>query len=94
MEVDEKQDRLSVPDNLPEIDFGGRDFRAAQQTSRTYEFYAEELTGEGTNDSVFNRNLKIESRFDVKIVSVDYDSLSSITNDVATLVRSGTDAYE
>ncbi len=91
---DEKQDRSSVPDNLPEIDFGGRDFRAAQQTSRTYEFYAEELTGEGTNDSVFNRNLKIESRFNVKIVSVDYDSLSSITNDVDTLVRSGTDAYE
>ena len=93
-QTDEKQDRASVPDNLPAIDFGGRDFRAAQQTTRTYEFYAEELTGEGTNDSVYNRNLKVEDRFGVKIVSVDYDSLSNITNDVATLVKSGTDAYE
>ncbi len=92
--TDDKTDRASVPDNLPELDFGGRDFRAAQQTTRTYEFYAEELTGEGTNDAVYNRNLKIEDRFKVKIVSVDYDSLSSITNDVATLVKSGTDAYE
>ena len=92
--ADEKTDRASVPDDLPALDFGGRDFRAAQQTSRTYEFYAEELTGEGTNDAVYNRNLKIEDRFKVKIVSVDYDSLSSITNDVATLVKAGTDAYE
>ena len=93
-EADDRMDRASVPDNLPEIDFGGRDFRAAQQTSRTYEFYAEELTGEGTNDAVYNRNLKVEDRFGVKIVSVDYDSLSTITSDVATLVKSGTDAYE
>ena len=93
-DADDRMDRASVPDNLPEIDFGGRDFRAAQQTSRTYEFYAEELTGEGTNDAVYNRNLKVEDRFGVKIVSVDYDSLSAITSDVGTLVKSGTDAYE
>ena len=34
-ETDAKQDRASVPDDLPDLDFGGRDFRAAQQTSRT-----------------------------------------------------------
>lgn len=89
-----QEDRASVKDGLPELNFEGREFRAAQQTSRTYEFYAEELTGEGTNDAVYNRNLTVEGRFGVKIVSVDYDSLSSITTDVATLAKAGTDAYE
>ena len=86
--------RANIPDNLPEIAFDGREFRAAQQVSNKYEFYVEELNGEGANDAVYNRNLKIEDRFDVKIQSVDYDSLGTITSDVAKLVQSGTDAYE
>ena len=28
-QTDEKQDRASVPDNLPAIDFGGRDYRGS-----------------------------------------------------------------
>ncbi|MBQ8186893.1 MAG: hypothetical protein IJ037_08480 [Clostridia bacterium] len=75
--------RANIPDNLPEITFDGQEFRAAQQISNKYEFYSEELNGEGANDAVYNRNLKIEDRFDVKIQSVDYDSLGAITSDVA-----------
>lgn len=86
--------RAAISDNLPEITFDGREFRAAQQISNKYEFYSEELNGEGANDAVYNRNLKIEDRFDVSIQSVDYDSLGSITSDVAKLVQAGTDAYE
>ena len=86
--------RANIPDNLPEITFDGQEFRAAQQISNKYEFYSEELNGEGANDAVYNRNLKIEDRFDVKIQSVDYESLGAINSDVAKLVTSGTDAYE
>lgn len=86
--------RANISDNLPEITFDGREYRAAQQISNKYEFYSEEITGEGANDAVYNRNLKIESRFEVTISSVDYDSLGAITSDVEKLVASGTDAYE
>lgn len=86
--------RSAIKDNLPEITFDGREYRAAQQVGNKYEFYSEELTGEGANDAVFNRNLYVESRFDVKIQSVDYSGLSAITSDVEKLVASGTDAYE
>lgn len=91
---DDAASRKNVSDDLPEMTFGGQSYRAAQQVGNRYEFYSEELTGEGENDAVFNRNLKIESRFDVKIETVDYDSLSAITSDVEKLVASGTDAYE
>lgn len=86
--------RSDVKDNLPEITFNGQEYRAASTTSTQYEFYSEEITGEATNDAVYNRNLLIEDRFDTKIVSVEYSGLSAITSDVATLVAAGTDAYE
>ena len=86
--------RADVKDNLPEISFDGREYRAASTTGTQYEFYAEEITGEATNDAVYNRNLLIEDRFNTKIVPVEYASLSAIISDVATLVAAGTDAYE
>ena len=86
--------RADVKDNLPEISFDGREFRAASTTSTQYEFYSEEITGEATNDAVYNRNLYIEDRFGVKIVPIEYASLGDITGDVAKLVQAGTDAYE
>ena len=86
--------RADVKDNLPEITFDGREYRAASTTSTQYEFYSEEITGEATNDAVYNRNLLIEDRFDTKIVPVEYSGLGAIVSDVATLVAAGTDAYE
>ena len=86
--------RADLKDNLPEISFDGREFRAASTTTTQYEFYSEEITGEATNDAVYNRNLLIEDRFNTKIVPVEYSGLSAITSDVATLVAAGTDAYE
>ncbi|MBQ8370945.1 MAG: hypothetical protein IJY35_13300, partial [Clostridia bacterium] len=41
--------RANIPDNLPEITFDDQEFRAAQQISNKYEFYSEELNGEGAN---------------------------------------------
>jgi len=93
-ETADENSRANIPDNLPEITFDGQEFRAAQQISNKYEFYSEELNGEGANDAVYNRNIKIEDRFDVSITSVDYESLGAITSDVAKLVTAGTDAYE
>lgn len=92
--VESETKRADIPDNLPEMNFGDSDFRAAQQEGNRYEFYSEEMVGESTNDAVYNRNLIIEQRFGVHIVSVDYANLSAITQDVDKLVKSGTDAYE
>lgn len=86
--------RADVKDNLPEISFDGREYRAASTTGTQYEFYSEEITGEATNDAIYNRNLLIEDRFDTKIVPVEYSGLGAIVSDVATLVAAGTDAYE
>ena len=62
-----KLDRMSVSDNLPEITFNGKDFRfIANKDSLPY-LYVEDLNGVATNDVIYERNKKIESRFDIKI---------------------------
>lgn len=83
--------RTSIPDNLPDMTFDGKSFRVMTTSSKEYQFVSEELTGEGTNDAVHDRNLRIEDRFDVKIESVlddyPYDTIDKY-------VTSGTNAAE
>ena len=62
--------RLNVPDNLPEKKFDGQEFRVLTTTSKEYQFRVDELNGEVTNDSVFNRNQTVEDRFDAKIATI------------------------
>lgn len=59
--------RADYPDDLPEKDFGGRDYIICNTEVKRYEILSEELTGETCNDAVYQRNVKIEDRFMVKI---------------------------
>lgn len=83
--------RRQIPDNLPDKTFNGRNFLVGTTPSKEYEIISEEMTGEGTNDSVYNRNVKLEERFDVKIAPVLTDAPY---DDVKTNVLSGTYAYD
>ncbi|MBQ8400933.1 MAG: hypothetical protein IJX14_03295 [Clostridia bacterium] len=56
-----------LSDDLPDTDCGGKSYRIAGFEGYTEEFYAEELTGELENDAVFNRNARLEERFNVSI---------------------------
>ena len=85
------EQRQRIPDNLPEADFGGREFTACVEERKKFEILSEELTGEATNDSVYDRNLRIEDRFNVSIKMVEN---AAPQNDVVTNVTSGTYAYD
>ncbi|MBR5445334.1 MAG: hypothetical protein IKV57_04385 [Clostridia bacterium] len=59
--------RETYSDDLPDKDFGGKEYVICNQQVKQYEIYSEELTGEACNDSVFHRNVEIEERFNTKI---------------------------
>ena len=59
-----------LSDGLPDTDCGGRDYRIATFDGYTDEFFTEELTGEVENDAVFNRNARLEERFNIKISAI------------------------
>ncbi len=94
-ELTDYEKRQLIPDNLPEAKYDGAEFRV--MTRETYagwqystEIAVEELNGDACNDAVYNRNVAIEERFDVKIsVTEDANPQSS----VQTFVTAGTPDY-
>ncbi len=64
-----KFDRTTVSDNLPDITFNGRDFRFIANDDAMFQLVAEDYTGIETNDVIFDRNKRVEDRFDVKITA-------------------------
>ena len=60
------------PINLPETDFGGRDFKVVTvnvtDANRMYDkFSAEEQSGEPINDALYTRRLHIEEKFNINM---------------------------
>ncbi len=97
-EVVEEDSRTSISDDLPEMDFEGQSFRvltteggAIYGFDYTSEIIAEELNGDACNDAVYNRNLGIETRFDV---SISCQTNTAPASYIGTLVQSGTDEFD
>ncbi|MBQ8401695.1 MAG: hypothetical protein IJX14_07185, partial [Clostridia bacterium] len=62
--------RADYPDELPEKDFGGKDYIICSTEVKRYEVLSDELTGEACNDAVYHRNAEIEDRFNTRIVAL------------------------
>ncbi len=94
-ELSDYEKRQRLPDNLPEVKYDGAEMRF--MTRETYagwqyssEITVEELNGDACNDAVYNRNVKIEDRFDVKISATEDTASQSA---IQTFVTAGTDDY-
>ncbi|MBO4229779.1 MAG: hypothetical protein J5938_05470, partial [Clostridia bacterium] len=78
---------------IPAQDFGGAVFRMSGWYEPIYaeqweypDLWAEKLTGEVVNDAVFNRNLKVEEKFNVKMEEVR-------TGEIFNVLMSGDDTF-
>ena len=90
------QETTEVPDNLPEMDFGGYGFRIYVRDEMQYgeDFIAEEENGEPINDAVYARNKKIEERFGIGIKTILFDSGDTLAYGVQNSVRAGSDDFD
>ena len=89
---------------LPDTDWGGREFRVLgfegdypQWT--TFEIAVDGLNGEIVNDAVYHRNVALEDKYNVQIVEDKYHTTGSITKDnnanvLIQAIQSGEDRYE
>lgn len=82
--------RQLIPDNLPEKNFDGEEFRIMTDPAEDYisEIISEELNGDACNDAVYNRNVKVEDRFGVAIKAIEQVDPNYV---VGTFVKAGTD---
>ena len=86
-----------VPDGL---DFGGEEIRILSSSyfeTDTFMMHVDEATGDVVNDAVYNRNLALESKFNVKFTYQD-EYLNGSGIDSATQIRkfvtAGSDDYD
>ena len=97
-ETTELEARLALPDNLPDKDFEGYDFRVL--TRNRDDFINDvgvelELTGDVTDDAIYNRNKAVEERFNI-VISGEYaeNNGTSIHAAVQAAVMAGDDTYD
>lgn len=90
-ELTEYEARQLIPDDLPDEKFDGRDFRVLTITEYAYEILSEDITGDACNDAIYNRNVNLETRFDVHITCTEEGSPEQTLKTMAT---AGTDDYD
>lgn len=84
-----------LADNLPEADFDGRKFRVVTSDEYAYQIYAEEETGDVTNDAIFRRNLTVEERFGFEVESlINSAGKFQWYPPIVATVLAGEDAYD
>lgn len=95
--AEQPQTEAVILPDLPETDWGGRDFHVLGRVHNTYtqfnnfEVYSAGEDGEVVNDAVFRRNTTLEERYNVVISQelVDYPE-----NTLPKLVRAGDDTFD
>ena len=94
-ELDRLEARKLVSDDVPELNFGGKDFRIFYQKRYTTDAVPEinEETGDIINDAIFRRNRTIEERFNVKIVGT-YGEEDAMVTQLINSVSAGDDEYD
>lgn len=96
--VSAETDRSEISDNLPDIDFEGTEFNILCRTEWAYEFDVEEQTGDLVSDAIFERNSKVEERFNVDLVYSEVDGSWGAQNTFLTTLNNsilaGDGAYD
>ncbi len=99
-ETDESETRLK-PDIPETADFGGDEIKFLHWYTPGWEdtvrynrdIFSEGLTGEAINDAVYNRNIKIEDAYKVKIALEMADN-STLSTMLAQIVTTGDQSYD
>lgn len=82
--------RENIPDNLPPLDFEGKTItmHSRGDDESMDEVYIETLTGNIVDDAIYNRNLKVEERLNVKIEVFAADGWERYYNSITQLKAS------
>lgn len=92
VETTELEARQAIPDDLPDRNFEGYEYRILTYIPTTYE--VEELTGDVVEDAKYDRNLKIEERFNATIRAVPSPGIAELDKELKKSVLSGDNSYD
>jgi len=93
--LSDAEQRLLIPDDLPEADFSGADFPILYPEWSNYIlglYFAEDESSDPLNGAVYARQRTVEERFNVRIKPV-MRAWDQIYNELSKTVKAGTDEY-
>lgn len=90
-------EEVTTQDNLPELDFAQAEIRFISRDSDWVrgEIAVDDQSGDLINDAIYNRNIAVEERLNIKIK--DYKIAGdnyAVSNEIRTAVKSGVDDYD
>ena len=85
-----------IPDNLPGKDYEEYNFTIYMREMLPHksDFAAENIIGELINDAVYNRNKKIEERFNITIELIYYEGVDWTASGAQKVIKAGEDIYD
>lgn len=97
--VTEEETKVIITDDLPELDFGGDEVVIVSRYREGWtsgEIAVEKINDEPVNDAVYERNVAVEERLKVKIVSQEENNNDPtvLMNQIATNIKSGSGDYD
>ena len=94
-EGDPENPRMAIKAELPDKDFGGREFTIIYPEWSMYGdyYFAEEEIGEAINDAIYKRTLNVEEKFNVDLKSVTFGDINTIYPTVSKSVKAGSDDF-
>ncbi len=93
-ETTAEEARLATPDDLPDTKFDGDTFTVLCYDHTSWTMTVEEMTGDVVDDAIYNRNLNVSERFDVKLAFESIDSYGNASTTVRSTVQAGDDHYQ
>ena len=93
-ETTDPNDRTAIDDGLGQYNFGGREFRIATTDYNQNNMDVEEIYGEIVNDAIYERNSRIEERFDCIINNIHVDAYDKLHNWMINAITADEDAFD
>lgn len=99
-ELTDAEIRKAIPDDLPDVDYAGKQFRIITRdgcsNAHIDDLFMEEMTGDVIDDAVFTRNQSVEERFNTKItvIPVNEADEATLTNMLRKSITAGSDEYD
>lgn len=89
---------FSIYDTLPEVNYNGETFTIYNPPNPDSPvdkgITAEALAGEPFNDAIYNRNLEIESKYNIKLKTFSGKNWDSTYGDLKKIIAAGTNDYD
>lgn len=97
-ETTSRAESTTLSPNLEAENYDGYEFTIIARESNgqdisNVDFYAEEMTGDNLNDTIFERNLKIENKYNIKI-KTEFFKLEDYVSTFRNSVLAGDDEYD